>query len=254
MSKEIFESKVTKDAAKRFRMLCEYTFNLTEDDGEEAPEMQPEGEDNAMPPQETPQEQDMNMSGNEGGAPGFNPQENIGNEEQIPTDDMGSEMPVDMDNNGITEPIQPEDEVINVDDLTNAQEETEEKVEDVHITMEKGFEKILDIINQLDKKINISTSNMEDIKREIEKRNPTPLEKLNMRATNDSYPFNVKPNEYWEEKEKTSHYRVGDDNNEKEEYVITQKDIDNVTDFAQISKELNTSEFNQNLMNIFGLR
>lgn len=253
MSKEIFESKVTKDAAKRFRMLCEYTFNLTEDDGEEAPEMQPQGEDNAIPPQE----QDVNIDGNEGGAPGFNPQENAGNEEEIPMDDTEGEMPTDMDNiegDGMTEPMQPEDEVINVDDLTNAQVETEEKVEDVHVTMEKGFEKILDIIKQLDKKINMSTSNMEDIKREIEKRNPTPLEKLNMRATNDSYPFSVKPNEYWEEKEKTSNYRIGDDNNEKEEYVITQKDIDNVTDFAQISKELNTSEFNQNLMNIFGLR
>ena len=36
MSKEIYESKVAKDAAKRFRMLYEYTFNsIMEDENEE---------------------------------------------------------------------------------------------------------------------------------------------------------------------------------------------------------------------------
>ena len=28
MSKELYESKVAKDAAKRFRMLCEYSFDM----------------------------------------------------------------------------------------------------------------------------------------------------------------------------------------------------------------------------------
>ena len=253
MSKEIFESQVTKDAAKRFRMLCEYTFNLTEDDGEESPEMPIDSEDEMSPSQDVPQEEpNMDVEGNEGnegGVTGLNPSEDMDTEE-MPADNMTG----DMNGDNMTEPMQPEDEVINVDDLTNAQEETDEKVDDVHVTMERGFDKILDIINQLEKKINISTSNMEEIKKEIEKRNPTPLEKLNMRATNDSYPFSVKPNEYWAEKEKTSNYRIGEDNNEKEEYVITQKDIDDITDFGKISKELNTSEYNQNLMNIFGLR
>jgi membrane-associated HD superfamily phosphohydrolase len=154
-----------------------------------------------------------------------------------------------------TEPMQPEDEVIDVDELTNAQEETEEKVEDISVTMEKGFEKLLNIVGKLDQMIDASTNNMEQIKREIEKRNPTPLEKLNMRAANDSYPFNVSPESFWKEKEATSNYRIGgEDEPDAEQYTITQGDIDGITDLKQISKDLSDSNFNQNLMNIFGLR
>jgi putative NADH-flavin reductase len=97
---------------------------------------------------------------------------------------------------------------------------------------------------------------MEQLKQEIEKRNPTPIEKLNMRAANDSYPFNVSPSDYWKSKEATSNYRIGGDDIEgdAEQYTITQGDIDNITDYRAISKDLDDSDFNQNLLNIFGLR
>lgn len=268
MSKKIYESKVAADAARRFRMLCEYSFNIAEDDGEEAPEMNNqegvpnEGNDEGMPndmnmpanggdiPQnggmepegDMPQGDNANM---EGGAPGFNPEEGAGSE-------SGNQDMPGMEG----EPMQDDDEVIDVDELTQSQEETEEKVEDIHVTMEKGFDKLLNIVNKLDKMIDASTSNMEQIRQEIEKRNPTPVEKLNMRAANDSYPFNVSPSEYWKEKEMTSNYRIGGDENEGDakQYTITQGDIDKITDFRTISKDLNDSEFNQNLLNIFGLR
>jgi hypothetical protein len=268
MSKKIYESKVAADAARRFRMLCEYSFNIAEDDGEEAPEMNDqegvpnEGNDEGMPndmnmpanggdmPQnggmepegDMPQGDNANM---EGGAPGFNPEEGAGSE-------SGNQDMPGMEG----EPMQDDDEVIDVDELTQSQEETEEKVEDIHVTMEKGFDKLPNIVNKLDKMIDASTSNMEQIRQEIEKRNPTPVEKLNMRAANDSYPFNVSPSEYWKEKEMTSNYRIGGDENEGDakQYTITQGDIDKITDFRTISKDLNDSEFNQNLLNIFGLR
>lgn len=262
MSKEIYESKVAKDAAKRFRMLCEYTFVTEEGEGEEMPDdpamggaPAPEGSapaDPAMGGAPAPE------NGAEGGAPGFNPEEGAGMEEDpamggAPAPDAG--MDPSMGGDMGTEPMQPEDEVIDVDELTNAQEETEEKVEDISVTMEKGFEKLLNIVGKLDQMIDASTNNMEQIKREIEKRNPTPLEKLNMRAANDSYPFNVSPESFWKEKEATSNYRIGgEDEPDAEQYTITQGDIDDITDFRQISKDLSDSNFNQNLMNIFGLR
>lgn len=263
MSKKIYESKVAADAAKRFRMLCEYSFNITEDDGEEMntdqeggiPNETPQQGDGEMPPVDDnmgnedtegmPPVDGGDMQGN-GGVPGFNPEENAGDDVNMDgmSDDMGAE------------PMQDDDEVIDVDELTQSQEETEEKVEDIHVTMEKGFDKLLHVVNKLDKMIDASTSNMEQIRQEIEKRNPTPVEKLNMRAANDSYPFNVSPSEYWKEKEMTSNYRIGGDENEgdAEQYTITQGDIDKITDFRTISKDLNDSEFNQNLLNIFGLR
>lgn len=256
MSKRIYEEKVAADAARRFRMLCEYSFNITEDDGEEAPDVtnEPQNDDisnEAMPSGENTNSQqepsmDVNMDGDEGmegapdeGAPGFNPTDNAA-------------MSDDMD----AEPMQDDDEVIDVDELTQSQEETEEKVEDIHISMEKGFDKLLHVVSKLDKMIDASTANMEQIKQEIEKRNPTPIEKLNMRAANDSYPFNVSPSDYWKQKEASSNYRIGgdDENGDAEQYTITQGDIDNITDFRAISNDLNDSEFNQNLLNIFGLR
>lgn len=259
MSKKIYENKSAADAAKRFRMLCEYSFNITEDDGEEAPEMEepemgaPGGDDMGNPTPEMGGNDDMQdmsqmdgapeMDGanpQEGGAPGFNPEESAGSDE---TND------VDLDN------MEDGDEVIDIDELTQSQEDTEEKVDDVHVTMEKGFDKLLSVVSKLDKMIDASTANMEQIKQEIEKRNPTPLEKLNMRAANDSYPFNVSPSDYWKSKEASSNYRIGgDDDNNTEEYTITQGDIDNISDFRAISKDLDDSEFNQNLLNIFGLK
>jgi hypothetical protein len=262
--KSIYESQASRDAAKRFRMLCEYTFNITEDDGEEnMPEEPQEGNmgqempQDGMNPQgdnmgqEIPQDgtADNQMMGGNEGAPGFNPQDNMmGNEQEMPVDMEG------MDDMG-TEPMQPDDEVIDVDELTQAQEETEEKVDDMQSYMGKGFKKLLNVVNKLDQMINNSIANMENIKQEIEKRNPTPMEKLNMRAANDSYPFNVSPNDYWANKEATSNYRIGgEDEEDAPQYTITQGDIDKMTDFQKISKDLSDANFNQNLMNIFGLR
>lgn len=268
MSKQkLNEEQVAKEAAKRFRMLCEYTFNITEDDGEEAPapeegmegapgaEGAPNPEAGAIPPADqagqpgaempASPEGDTSAMGGEG-APGFNPEPGVGAEMSASTEGNPSAM---------GEPMQPEDEVIDVEELTQSQEDTEEKVEDISITMEKGFEKILGVVSKLNQMIDSNSASMEEIKREMEKRNPTPLEKLHMRAANDSYPFNVSPESYWADKEASSNYRIGgEDEPDAEQYTITQGDIDRMTDFNQISKDLNDATFNQNLLNIFGLR
>ena len=241
MSKNIYESKVAADAVKRFRKLYEYSFNITEDDDDEMMDMSSsdnmQNDDGAMP---------NDMQG-DGGVQGFNPN-NMGDNDSTMSDDMQGD---DID----TDIMQPDDEVIDIDELTQSQEETEEKVEDVQVSMEKGFEKLLHVIKKLNKMIDDSSLNMEELKQEIEKRNPTPLEKLNMRAANDSYPFNVSPSEYWQTKEATSNYRIGGEEEEDApQYTITQNDIDNITDFRQISKDLDDSQFNQNLLNIFGLK
>lgn len=269
MSKELYESQVAKDAAKRFKMLCEYTFNLSEDDGEELPEGEPGMEGGAapqpqdgsadgqmppmdngmggeeMPPMEAaPQGGDMSQGG---GVPGLNPQEPMNND-----DSVGETFP--MDDEGMpTEPMQPDDEVIDIDELTNSQEETEEKVDKANHSLAKVSKKLENVISKLTDMLDANTANMEELKRELERRNPTPLEKLNMRSVNDSHPFNVKPTEYWKDKEANSNYRVGE-NDEPKTYTITQSDVDKINDFSTISKELSQASVNQNLANIFGLR
>lgn len=278
MAKNIYESQVAKDAAKRFKMLCEYSFVTEEGEGEEmpndpamgdeAPAGDPMGGDpsmNGAAPAEAPAMGNDPAMGGEApagdpamggeGAPGFNPEEGAGDPAmgETPSPDAG------MDPMAGGDPamgdMQPGDEVIDVEELTNSQEETEEKVEDISASMEQGFEKLLQVVSRLDKMIDNNTTNMEQIRQEIEKRNPTAMEKLNMRAANDSYPFNISPNDYWKEKEATSNYRIGgEEEPDAVQYTITQGDIDNITDFSRISKDLSDSDFNQNLMNIFGLR
>lgn len=274
MSKNIYESKVAADAVKRFRKLYEYSFNITEDDDDEMTDIassdNTQGDDSAAP---NDMQNDNNAMSNDmqgdGGAMPDDMQDNGG---AIPNDMQGDggAMPDDMQGDGGVQgfnpnniegddmdidTMQPDDEVIDIDELTQSQEETEEKVEDVQVSMEKGFEKLLHVIKKLDNMIDNSSLNMEKLKQEIEKRNPTPLEKLNMRAANDSYPFNVSPSEYWQTKEATSNYRIGGEEEEDApQYTITQNDIDNITDFRQISKDLDDSQFNQNLLNIFGLK
>ena len=71
---------------------------------------------------------------------------------------------------------------------------------------------------------------------EFERRNPTPTEKLNLRAL-DSYPFNTNPKEYWEKKAAQpevsgNRYEAYADNKEpvaKQEYTITQNDVNDYT-------------------------
>lgn len=275
MSKKIYEDKVYADAAKRFRMLCEYTFNITEDDGED--DMQPESDgENQNGMNNSPMPSNDNMGdapemGNNpemGNEPGMGDASEMGNEpgmgnnpnpdgqgqNNTPTGFNPEENMDDMGDMGDVDESGEDDTVIDVDDLTQSQEDTEKKVDGIKSTMNKGFKKLLNIVDKLDKMIDNNTAHMEEIKQEIERRNPTPMEKLNMRAANNSYPFNVSPSDYWNDKEANSNYRIGEDNLEDENYIIRQSDLNNITDFQKISQELNDSSFNQNLMNIFGLR
>ena len=117
----------------------------------------------------------------------------------------------------------PDDNVIDIDDLTNAQDETNNAIMDIN----SKIEKLLGVVDKFDKFIDKNNAEIDVLKKEIEKRNPTPIEKLDLRTVNDSYPFNVKPTDYWSEKEATSNYRVGGDETEvPEQYDLHVSDLD----------------------------
>ena len=77
------------------------------------------------------------------------------------------------------------------------------------------------------------------MKAEFEKRNPTQVEKLSMQ-TAKSGPFNVTPEDYWNEKEATSNYSTEPDNNGKGQgqYVITKDDVEGTTDWKAIADSI----------------
>ena len=208
--KDLLEEYNLSEVRKRMMQLCEYTFNtgLVEDD-EDNQQQQP-------PMQNGGQQMSMNGQQQGGGMPQQDPQmggqqpmgqDQMGmNQGDMPQGDMGGQIP--MDNNQIDaqpadtsemppmdmpqggdeqapEGDMPEDgmdmggedeEVIDVDDLTNSQEATEYKIDGVN-------DKISELLQVTTKFVDALKDNerqIQDLRKEFELRNPTPEEKMNI--------------------------------------------------------------------------
>lgn len=197
----------------------------------------------------TPDGQDpMAGGGDMGGMPGGEDPMAGGADQMAPGPDMG----------GMEEAEPEEDEnVIDVDDLTKAQEKTNDKVNAVGKDLGKvdtRIEKLLGAIDKLEDMFDKNNQDIESLRQEFEKRNPTQTEKLNLRSL-DSYPFNAKPNEYWDNKAQNSNYSAYADNDEPttQEYVITNNDVDDFTDSAVADSFNIPSDWEQDIKKIFGI-
>jgi hypothetical protein len=182
---------------------------------------------------------DPSMGGGAQGADGFNPE---GGDPNGGLDGMGGDLN--------TNSMQPDDEVIDVDDLTKSQEEAEKKID----KMNDKFEKLMGAVNTL---IKMNTEreqrDMEkqaQLKAELEKRIPTPQQRMTMRSTKSS-PYSMSPNEYMNNYA-PDNYSAEDDNNGADDmqYKITKGDIDNFTDYNSIIKGLDVEH--QGLKDILG--
>ena len=118
------------------------------------------------------------------------------------------------------------------------------------------IETLLTSLEKMQQMIDNNNQEIAQFKKEFEKRNPTQTEKLNLRSL-DSYPFNVNPKDYWDEKgiDPNSNYSGYADNDEPtdKEYIITNSDVDDFDERA-ISQSFNIDdELNQDIKKIFGL-
>ena len=151
-----------------------------------------------------------------------------------PMDDMGGNMNDPMGEDPMDGELEDDGETIDIDGLTKAQDKLNVKQNHIGRDLSKvdtRIDTLIDTINNLLSKVDSNNSEIESLKAEFEKRNPTQTEKLNLRSL-DSYPFNVKPNEFWAEKAKQGGYEAYADNDEPttKEYVITNDDVDNPSD------------------------
>lgn len=173
---------------------------------------------------------DPNAAGGQQGVEGFQPQ--VGAPEPA--------VPQDGNINGEGE----DEEVIDVDELVDTQDETKTKV----AKLDGKIEALIKIIGKLESGLDQNSAHMEDLKREFEKRNPTQVEKMTLRAK-QGYPFAQSPDEYWAGKEAEGNYSPEDDNDGvgDERYAITKNDVDNITDWDSIYKSIGDGTFHQDL-------
>ena len=231
--------------------LYEYTFITSPQLNEEGEEENNTGE--AAPPQQQepqPQQQGQPKDG-DNEAPSEIPQQNPQDGVEMnmpPQEETPMEQPQSEDDGIETREMEADDEVIDVDDLTQSQEETEDKIEGVDERLAKLYDVVQKFSDQLDK----NAENINALKAEFEKRNPTPEEKLNLRSQS-SYPYNDTPKGYWSEKTATNPvYKVSYTNNtpneESQKYEIKRSDIEGL-DMRSVSDTLNMK---QNLKDYIG--
>lgn len=251
MKKEFLNDKKLFEAHKQFMRLCEYTYvpQALEEDGDD--DMAQDNNDDMGQANQMPQDDAMMDAPMDGG------QDMGANNNQMPQDvpmDSGEDMIGAME-----EPVGGEDEtVIDVEDITNAQEKMNDKVNVVGQDLgqvDKKIEVLLQTLSKMETMINNNNQEIANFKAEFEKRNPTQTEKLNLRSL-DSYPFNINPKDYWAQKsaDPNSNYS-GFANNGKpttQEYVITNNDVDDFNE-REIENSFDVAdELRQDINKIFG--
>jgi hypothetical protein len=213
------KKKLISEDLKRYKQLLEYTFYVSEDkpedvngnlllDDEFLTEQEPAEEETEVPEE---------------------PATDLPTDEVVPTDTPEETTEVDpfattdteIEDEFATEDVTSSEETVEVDvtDLVDKTDETKTTVDSVSTKMDELLNKLTELESQIggmDQVIN----KIDDLEKEIEKRNPTPIEKLEMRSMS-SFPYSVKLTDFWQDRE-------GYDTSEpEEEFTLTQSDVEN---------------------------
>lgn len=174
-----------------------------------------------------------------------------------PGDDMGSDM-MPPEDEGMGDDEEDYD-IIDVDQIADAQEKTFKRINKVGRNLGDVDDRISKLMNAIDKMetmINTQNGEIESLKHELIKRNPTQTEKLNLRSL-DSYPFNVKPDEFWKNSNSVKdNYVTYSDNSEPttQEYEITEDDIENYNENDIANSFNDLDDFDMSINRIFGIK
>lgn len=216
--KKNINKQLLNEELKRFKLLLEYSFYKEEEEkdniilgslSEQDEEPEPGAEATTEQPADTGAEATPEQPIDAGA--------DMGTEQ--PTDmagdmgaDMGMEQPADMGGGE-------EDVEIDVTELVKGSEEAKRSAEEATRNTETLISKLADLESRLAKMDSI-TNKIDDLEREMVKRNPTPVEKLELRSLS-SFPYNQKLTDFWGQKH--DGYEVTSDTNK--EYTLTTDDI-----------------------------
>jgi len=246
--KKKFNKELLSEELKRFNQINEYDFYIGEDEEElddsENLILGEEGDEDELP-DDLPADDSQTSGGDDlsdlegdeempaddlGGEDlGAELEDELGGDEEIPADGMEPE-----DGFGDEEELPAEDEVeLDVTELVQSSEEAKQSADMAN----QKLDQLMGALDQLDNKMASMdgiTAKIDNLENELEKRAPTPDEKLEMRSL-DSYPYNLKLTDFWAEKE--GQYDVMGVNGDKEakpnEYTLTGDDVD--ADYSETS-------------------
>jgi len=242
MKKTKFNPSLLKEEQNRFKLLLEYDFyqekkeipefkNLilgdTMDEAEEAPD-DLESEDNIGAAADSVAA-DLGVEAPAGEEEVTDlPDEEPADDEELPADD--EEAPAD-------EPSGDEVEV-DVTSIVKGSEEAKKAADAATKNTEVLLQKLADLESRVANMTDI-TNKIEGLEQELIKRNPTPVEKLEMRSLH-SYPFNQKLSDYWADKE--GMYDVMGTGGKPKEYILTKDDVDSTYSDSSIKQSFSTPE------------
>jgi hypothetical protein len=220
--------KVLSEELKRYRQLLEYTFYVPENEKDENGNLLTDDQyiTEQDPAGETEEDPFMSVGGDEtapeAGAepPKTDPLADDAEVEDVAADetDTPTETPTETpDTSTGTDDGSVE---IDVTDIVDKTEATKTSVEGMSSKMDELLNKLSELESQVSGMDNV-INKIDDLEKEIEKRNPTPVERLEMRSMN-SFPYSVKLTDFWQDKEG---YEATEEN--EEEFVLKQSDVDN---------------------------
>lgn len=273
VDKELLRKYHLEEAQKRFQQITEYSFitkpmlaeegDEDQDGSQRSPQQNQDGGMNVQP-QGMQGNDDMQNGGDMNMDQGGMPQQPSMQQPQIdPTKDggqngvdMGSndgangddEIDADFDVDDNADSMQPDDEVIDVDELTKAQETSEVKIDGVSDKLQD----MLTVMNKFIAAIDNNDKKIDDLRAEFERRNPSEEEKINIRSQ-ASAPYSETPKDYWDKKSQNSNYNViynndVDPDKEEQEYVIRKSDLNNIND-RTLAKSLDYPTKLENFIN-----
>ena len=217
-------NKLLNEELKKFNLLSEYAFYEDRDNETDDENLLLGNIEEAEGDEEEDVSMDDVLDDEAAGDEDLGPDdEDLGDEDLGPDDeDMG----LDDEGFGDEDDFGGDDETIELDvtELVKGSEETKASVDNAN----EKITQLMDMVGKLETQLH----SMEEISKkidflelELEKRAPTPEEKIEMRSL-DSYPYNLKLTDFWGAQKGQYDILGSEDKEEEKEYVLTQDDIE----------------------------
>ena len=230
MRKKI-NKQLLKEEINKFKLMSEYAFYEDKKEDEENLILGMNEED------EESSEEDTNLGFGDEETPEEEPKDDLSIEDEEPSDEEESE--VDL---GFGDEETPEEELdmeepasdeveLDVTELVKGSEEAKASADAANEKIDQLMGMVGNLEGQLQSMEAISDK-IESLEGELEKRAPTPEEKIEMRSL-DSYPYNLKLTDFWGDQEGKYDVLNKDDEEEPKEYVLTKDDVG--SDYSEVN-------------------